>query len=90
MDLINENGPPGKSSPERFHFLCLRTCSLIGLCGLGKEAVRLQGFLFVPGCQLTVQGSDLWGGAPERPFKVQLPDESGQKPHFPRKPQVVR
>lgn len=70
---------------ECFHFLRLRTGSLIGLRGLSKEVVKLQGFLFVPGRQITAQGSDPRGDAPVRAFKVQLSDESVQKPLFPRK-----
>ena len=90
MDLINEYSHLGNSSPECFHFLRLRTASLIGLRGLSEEVVKLQGFLFVPGRQITAQGSDPWGDAPMRPFKVQLSDESVQKPRFPRKSQILR
>lgn len=76
MDLINEYSRLGNLSPECFHFLLLRTAWLIGLRGLSKEVVKLQGFLFVPGHQITAQGSDPWGDAPMRPLKVQLSDES--------------
>lgn len=90
MDLINEYSRLGNSSPECFHFLRLRTGSLIGLRGLGEEVVKLQGFLFVPGRQITARASDPHGDAPMRAFKVQLSDESAREPHFPRKPQVLR
>lgn len=62
----------------------------MGYVGYDKEVVKLQGFLFVPGCQITAKGSDPPGDAPMRPFEVQLPDESVQKPCIPRKPQVLR
>lgn len=90
MDLINDYSHLGNMSPECFHFLRLRTGSLIGLRMLSEEVVKLQGFLFVPGCQITAQGSDPQGDAPMRPFKVQLSDESVQKPHFYRKSQVLK
>lgn len=64
--------------------------SLIGLCGLGKEVVKLQGFLFVPGLRITAKGNDPLGNAPMRPFEVQLSDKSVQKPCVPRKSQVLR
>lgn len=77
-------------APECFHFLRLWDGSLIGLRGLSEEVVKLQGVLFVPGRQITAQSSDPGGDAPVRPFKVQLSDESVQKPHFSRKSQVPR
>lgn len=63
---------------------------LIELLWLNEEVVKLQGFLYVPGHQITVQVSDPRGDAPMSPFKVQLSDESVQKPHLPRKSQVLR
>lgn len=63
---------------------------LIGLRGLSKEVVKLQGFLFVPGRRITAKGNDPLGNAPMRPFEVQLSDESVQKPCIPRKSQVLR
>lgn len=86
MDLIKDYSHLGNLSPECFHFLRPRNGSLIGLRGLSEEVVKLQGFLFVPGRQITAQSSDPQGDAPTRLFKVQLSDESVQKPHFPRKP----
>lgn len=89
MALINEYSHPGNLSPECFHFRRLRTCSLIGLGELSEEVVKLQGFLFVPGHQITGQGSDPRGDAPMSLFKLQLSDESIQKTYFPRNSQVL-
>lgn len=50
--------------------------------GSAKEVVKLQGFLFAPGRQITAQGGDPLGDAPTRAFTVQLSDESVQKPPF--------
>lgn len=80
MDLINDYSRLGSLSPECFHFPRLRNGSLIGLHGLSEEVVKLQGFLFVPGCQITAKGCDPLGNAPMRPFEVQLSNESVQKP----------
>lgn len=82
MYLINEYSPHGNSSLDCFHFLQPCTGSLIGLRGLRKEVVKLQGFLCTPGRRITAQRTDPLGDAPKRLLKVQLSDESDQKPHF--------
>lgn len=90
MGLITEYSYLGNLSPECFHFLQLTAGLLIGLLGLNEEVVKLQGFLFVPGRQITAQGSDPRVDAPMSPYNKQLSDESVRKPHFSRKSQVLR
>lgn len=55
-----------------------------------RGSCQASGVFIVPGRQITAQGSDPRGVAPMRPFKVQLFDESVQKPRFPRKSKVLR
>lgn len=85
-NVIYQYSHLGNLSPECFHFLLLRTGSLIGLRGLSKDVVKLQRFLFVPGHQITASAATRVVMPPRGPLRYSCLMSQSRSPTFPENP----